>query len=115
MGVDAGNQASVDLVSNCFISECLSTMYKTAITLGKREEAEEFAIRREKLNKLIHQTFYREDEGIYSTGSQLDMCYPMLVGVVPDSLYNKVKENVVTMTEENTKDILLLVWLECLF
>ena len=103
MGVDAGNQASVDLVSNCFISECLSTMYKTAITLGKREEAEEFAMRREKLNKLIHQTFYREDEGIYSTGSQLDMCYPMLVGVVPDSLYNKVKENVVMMTEEKYK------------
>ena len=103
MGVDAGNQASVDLVSNCFISECLSTMYKTALTLGKREEAEEFAIRREKLNKLIHQTFYRADEGIYSTGSQLDMCYPMLVGVVPDSLYNKVKENVVTMTEEKYK------------
>ena len=103
MGVDAGNQASVDLVSNCFISECLSTMYKTALTLGNKEEAEEFAIRREKLNKLIHQTFYREDEGIYSTGSQLDMCYPMLVGVVPDSLYNKVKENVVAMTEEKYK------------
>ena len=103
MGVDAGNQASVDLVSNCFISECLSTMYKTALTLGNKEEAEEFAIRREKLNKLIHQTFYRADEGIYSTGSQLDMCYPMLVGVVPDSLYNKVKENVVMMTEEKHK------------
>lgn len=72
-------------------------------------------MRREKLNKLIHQTFYRADEGIYSTGSQLDMCYPMLVGVVPDSLYNKVKENVVMMTEENIKDILLLVWLEYLF
>ena len=27
----------------------------------------------------------------------------MLVGVVPDSLYNKVKENVVTMTEEKYK------------
>ena len=103
MGVDAGNQASVDLVSNCFISECLGTMYKTALTLGNKEEAEEFAIRREKLNKLIHQTFYRADEGIYSTGSQLDMCYPMLVGVVPDSLYNKVKENVVMMTEEKHK------------
>ena len=103
MGVDAGNQASVDLVSNCFISECLSTMYKTALTLGNKEEAEEFAIRKEKLNKLIHQTFYRADEGIYSTGSQLDMCYPMLVGVVPDSLYNKVKENVVMMTEEKHK------------
>ena len=103
MGVDAGNQASVDLVSNCFISECLSTMYKTALTLGNKEEAEEFVMRREKLNKLIHRTFYRADKGIYSTGSQLDMCYPMLVGVVPDSLYNKVKKNVIAMTEEKYK------------
>lgn len=103
MGVDAGNQASVDLVSNCFISECLGTMYNTALKLGKKEEAEEFAVRREELNKLIHQTFYRADEGIYSTGSQLDMCYPMLVGVVPDSLYNKVKDNMIAITEENHK------------
>ena len=103
MGVDAGNQASVDLVSNCFVSECLGTMYNTALKLGKKEEAEEFAVRREELNKLIHQTFYRADEGIYSTGSQLDMCYPMLVGVVPDSLYNKVKDNMIAITEENHK------------
>lgn len=103
MGVDAGNQASVDLVSNCFISECLGTMYNTALKLGKKEEAEEFAVRREKLNKLIHLTFYRADEGIYSTGSQLDMCYPMLVGVVPDSLYNKVKDNMIAITEEKHK------------
>ena len=103
MGVDAGNQASVDLVSNCFISECLGTMYNTALKLGKKEEAEEFALRREKLNKLIHLTFYRADEGIYSTGSQLDMCYPMLVGVVPDSLYNKVKDNMIAITEEKHK------------
>ena len=83
------------------IANEFNTLIET--TLGNKEEAEEFAIRREKLNKLIHQTFYRADEGIYSTGSQLDMCYPMLVGVVPDSLYNKVKENVVTMTEEKYK------------
>ena len=83
------------------IANEFNTLIET--TLGNKEEAEEFAIRKEKLNKLIHQTFYRADEGIYSTGSQLDMCYPMLVGVVPDSLYNKVKENVVMMTEEKYK------------
>lgn len=50
-------------------------------------------------NKLIHQTFYQPNEGIYSTGSQLDMCYPMLVGVVPDDLYNTVKEKMMVVTE----------------
>lgn len=103
MGVDAGNQASVDLVCNCFISECLSTMEKTALTLGKEEEAQAFALRRKQLNELIHKTFYRADEGIYATGSQLDMSYPMLVGVVPDALYDKVKENMIAITQQKHK------------
>ncbi len=100
MGVDAGAQSSVDLVNNCFISECLATMEKIAIALGKPEEAETFAIRKNNLNKLIHRTFYRPMEGIYATGSQLDMCYPMLVGVVPDSLYNQVKQKMMLITEQ---------------
>ena len=103
MGVDAGAQSSVDLVNNCFISDCLGTMHKIALTLGKKEEAEGFAVRKEKLNRLIHRTFYCPGEGIYSTGSQLDMCYPMLVGAVPDSLYNQVKENMMAITERKHK------------
>lgn len=104
MGVDAGAQSSVDLVSNCFISDCLATMEKIALHLGKPREAENFALRKENLNKLIHRTFYNPAKGIYATGSQLDMCYPMLVGVVPDSLYNKVKESMLDTTHRKHKD-----------
>ena len=103
MGVDAGNQASVDLVCNCFISDCLSTMEKTALKLGKEEEAQAFALRKKQLNELIHESFYRADEGIYATGSQLDMSYPMLVGVVPNVLYDKVKEKMIATTEQKHK------------
>ncbi|MDR1743959.1 MAG: glycoside hydrolase family 78 protein [Dysgonamonadaceae bacterium] len=102
-GVDAGAQSSVDLVNNCFISECLNTMNKIAQTLGYEDEAREFAARRQALNELIHQTFYRAKEGIYATGSQLDMSYPMLVGVVPDSLYDKVKKNMIDRVEQKHK------------
>lgn len=98
MGVDAGAQSSVDLVNNCFISECLGTMNKIALKLGLDEEAQAFAARKATLNKLIHQTFYQPDKGIYSTGSQLDMCYPMLVGAVPDSIYGRVKKNMLETT-----------------
>lgn len=56
---------------------------------------------------MIHQTFYHPSEGIYSTGSQLDMCYPMLVGAVPDSLYDDVKRKMMTDTESSTRAILL--------
>ena len=71
---------------------CLDAMCKIATALGRKDEAEDFAVRKEKLNVLIHQTFYNDEENIYATGSQLDMSYPMLVGAVPDALYDKVKQ-----------------------
>ncbi|MGV8963731.1 MAG: family 78 glycoside hydrolase catalytic domain [Candidatus Saccharimonadaceae bacterium] len=95
IGVDAGAQSSVDLVNNCFISECLSVLHKIAITLGKPSDAQKYTDRKAKLNQIIHQTYYNSDETIYATGSQIDMSYPMLVGVVPEELYDKVKEKLI--------------------
>lgn len=97
-GVDSGAESSINLVNNCFISECLGVLQKIATVLGKAEEAQQFAERKENLAKLIHQTYYDADAGIYATGSQLDLSYPMLVGVVPDSLYQKVKDQLITRT-----------------
>ena len=102
-GVDTGNQGSIDLVNNCFISDCLGTLQKIASTLGKPEDARLFAERKITLNQLIHQTFYDPKACIYSTGSQLDMCYPMLTGVVPDSLYDKIKEQMKFRTANQYK------------
>lgn len=99
-GVDSGAQSSIDLVNNCFISECLSTLQKIAVTLNRPEEAEEFAKRRADLNRLIHETFYDSERNVYSTGSQLDMSYPMLVGAVPEELYDKVKGELIARTKE---------------
>lgn len=97
-GVDAGAQSSVDLVNNCFISECLSVLQKIAFTLDKPRDAQEFAERKAELNQLIHQTYYNSDETIYATGSQIDMSYPMLVGVVPEQLYDEVKDKLIERT-----------------
>ncbi|MDR1092353.1 MAG: glycoside hydrolase family 78 protein [Prevotella sp.] len=99
-GVDSGNKQSIDLVNNCFISECLATMAKIAAVLGKDDEAKEFTGRSKSLNLLIHKTFYNEDMAVYSTGSQLDMSYPMLVGATPEAVYEKSKKQLFVQTEE---------------
>lgn len=99
-GVDTGAQSSIDLVNNCFISECLHTLEKIAIQLNEPEEARLFAEKRDALNRLIHQTFFDPGKNIYATGSQLDMSYPMLVGAVPKELYDSVKEKLISLTEE---------------
>ncbi|MDR2086871.1 MAG: glycoside hydrolase family 78 protein [Dysgonamonadaceae bacterium] len=98
-GVDSGAQSSVDLVNNCFISECLGVMAKIAGILNKPDEAEEWKNRKEALNRLIHHTFFDAGKHIYATGSQLDLSYPMLVGVTPAPVYEKVKNQLFERTE----------------
>lgn len=102
-GVDSGAQSSIDLVNNCFISDCLGSLQKIAKVLGKPDEARQFSERKAELNKLIHKTFYDEKEGVYATGSQLDMAYPMLVGVVPEALYDKVKKQLIARSANQYK------------
>lgn len=100
IGVDAGAQVSIDLVNNCFISECLATLEKIANVLEKPDEAQGFKQRKEELNKLIHATFFKTENKTYSTASQLDLSYPMLVGVTPSDLYDDVKQQLFKITTE---------------
>lgn len=102
-GTDASAESSVDLVNNCFISECFATMEKIATILGKPEEAKEYSVKKKQLNELIHTTFYNADNSSYSTSSQLDLAYPMLTGVTPTSLYESVKNRLFTETTERLK------------
>ncbi len=100
IGVDSGSQESIDLVNNCFISECFAAMEKMALLLGEQEEALDFKKRREALNGLIHKTFFDPEKKTYATASQLDLSYPMLVGVTPSNVYEDVKDQLFKTTLE---------------
>ena len=88
-GVDVGGE-SVDLVSNCVVSDCLQNLASMAMIMGKEKDAHEFLDKKKRLNHTIHQKFYHEESCTYGTGSPLDMSYAMLTGVVPANIYNKV-------------------------
>lgn len=91
-GVDVGGQSPL-LVSNCFVSECLASMSAMARVLGRDDS--KYEKRRTDLNKRIHEAFYHADTQTYGTGSPLDMSYPMLVGAVPASLCDTVKNQLI--------------------
>lgn len=95
-GVDVGGESPL-LVNNCFLSECLGTMSQIACVLGK--DATTYEVRRDALNKRIHETFYHDDTHTYGTGSPLDMSYPMLVGAVPSALYETVKSTLLNRSK----------------
>lgn len=100
-GVDAGNEASVNLVNNCFISDCLGKMEQIALSLGLDDEASHWKAKRDNLNAKIHYTFYDYTTGKYATGSQLDMSYPLLVGATPDYLRESVEKRLLQLAREN--------------
>lgn len=97
-GVDAGNPASVDLVNNCFVSDCLDKMERIANELSLPEEAAVWRKKRLALNAAIHYNFYDSDKRQYATGSQLDMTYPMLVGAVPAELHKAVSDRMLELS-----------------
>ena len=97
-GTESGEQESVDLVSNCTVSQSYGELIQIASVLGKEDDSRMFAERKAKLDALIHSRFYHPEEGIYGTGTQIDMMYPMLVGAVPQDLESKVKDKLFERT-----------------
>ena len=96
-GVDTGGE-SIDLVSNCVISETLGYMSRIAALTGHDDEAAVWADRRAALNKAIHTSFYHADSHTYGNGTQLDNSYPMLVGAVPDELVQSVTDKMLELS-----------------
>jgi alpha-L-rhamnosidase len=92
-GVDQTDPASVNLVNNCFIAVCYETMEKIAAVLGKTHDSETYRLKRRSLKNLIHNTFYDAAKSVYGSASQIDLTYPLLAGIVPDSLAGTVREN----------------------
>ncbi|MDO5447287.1 MAG: family 78 glycoside hydrolase catalytic domain [Prevotellaceae bacterium] len=103
-GVDAGNERSVSIVSNCFVSECLQSMAMIAKYLGRNDDAAKYLQWRTRLNKKIHEAFFNEEENTYATASPLDMSYAMNADVVPPYIYNNVCEQLenLSRTKYNT-------------
>jgi len=100
-GVDQTAKPSVDLVNNCFVSDCYATMEKIATCLGKNDEAAVFAAQKEQLRQLIQERFFDSENNSYATRSQIDLIYPMLAHVTPQELVPKVINTLYTETELN--------------
>ncbi|MDR0864098.1 MAG: glycoside hydrolase family 78 protein [Candidatus Symbiothrix sp.] len=102
-GVDQTNPLSIDVVNNSFICVCYEKMEKIAKLLGKEADAIKYAEIAKQWRLRVQENFYSTETGIYATGSQIDLVFPMLAGVTPKSLLPKVTENLFVETEQNRK------------
>ena len=91
-GINPQDPQSIDIVNNCFLTDCYGMMIKIATTLGKEADIPAYAQKQEALKTRIHETFFHAENNHYASSSQIDLIYPMLAGVTPPSLKEKVKE-----------------------
>lgn len=98
-GVDQMASASVDLVNNCSLCQVYTELEQMADYLGKYADAEAFRARYDALADCIHTHFYHPEDSTYATGTQIDMAYPMLVGIVPDELVSAVRDKLLQRTQ----------------
>lgn len=98
VGIDQTNLASIDVVNNSFVVTCYQTMAKIAKVLGENQDILLYNEKAEKLKQLIHKTFYDPLHKSYSTGTQIDLIYPMLAGVTPQEELMNVQNTLFTVT-----------------
>ena len=67
--------------------------------LGKEDEAAAYRRRYDALRKRIQEVLYHE--GVYASGSQVDLVFPLLTGVVPDEL----RDTVLAKLKERTQEV----------
>lgn len=85
-GIDQKSEKSVVLVNNCFISVCYETMQKIAVRLGKSTDAALYAGKAAALKLKIQEKCFDRSAQSYGSGSQIDLTYPLLARIAPDSL-----------------------------
>ena len=103
VGIDQTNPASIDVVNNSFMVTCYQTMAKIAKVLGKDQDVQPFVEKAEELEQLIHKTFYDPKQKSYSTGTQIDLIYPMLVGATPKEELPDVQNTLFAVTADRFK------------
>lgn len=97
-GVDQTDPQSVNLVGNCVMAESYMTMAKIAKVLGREDDARMFLNKYHVQKGLVHKTFYDPEKSSYSTGTQIDLIYPMFVGATPADCLDKVEETLINET-----------------
>ena len=97
-GVDVQDPESIDLVGNCSLCQVYLDLVEIARLLGKDSDAAGFQARYDNLARAINEKLYHPDTFTYASGSQIDMVYPLLVGIVPDNLRKQVRDKLLERT-----------------
>ncbi len=100
-----------EFFNNCYRIYHMQLYMKMAQALGKTDEVDKYQRVIEKIRPLIHEQFYDAETGTYVYDQQAYYILPLMTGVVPENLRDKVwedLENNILVTREGHLDTGLL-------
>lgn len=101
--VKVQDSTSVEIVNNCFIAICYETMSKIASCLHEEKDVRTYKDMAQKIREKIHEKHYDAVNASYASGSQVDLCYPMLAKVTPESKIGDVVNTLKEYTQSEYK------------
>ncbi len=100
-GTDVRDARSVGLIANCALAQSYLCLVKIARIFGNDQDETEYRDRYTVLIKKVHEKYFNPEDNTYASGSQVDMAYPLLVGIVPWNLKETVWNRLVEKTEKD--------------
>lgn len=100
-GLNVSDPESIQLVNNCSLCQVYADLIQIAGLLHLDQDKADYERRLSALSQTINSKLYHPETCTYASGSQIDMVYPMLVGIVPDD----VKPSLLETLKKRTADV----------
>lgn len=100
------NDGSISITSTGYYFESAMIMAQLAEVLGNTQKQSDYSKLAQNIKKAFNDKFLDKRNGIYGTGSQTSMSFPLYLGIVPEEIQDKVAENLSKQIRLNDKGLL---------
>ncbi|MDR1666879.1 MAG: glycoside hydrolase family 78 protein [Bacteroidales bacterium] len=91
--VPVKSKSSLELTSSCYYYADALILAKTAGIFEVQEDYDRYMALAEKIKNAINHKYLNKETGIYAAGTQTELSVPLMWGIVPDELKEKVAQN----------------------
>lgn len=88
--VPVKSRSSLELTSSVYFYADATILAKAAAIFGKKDDEKYYSSLAESIKSAINEKYLDKVNGIYASGTQTELSVPLLWGVVPDELKDKV-------------------------
>jgi alpha-L-rhamnosidase len=71
----------LEVTATAYFFRCSDIISRTAILLGKKEDAQQYAALASRIREAFNRKFWNEQAGVFSTGSQCANAIPLVMGI----------------------------------